>query len=409
MATVTTVTRAGTRARPTPWVRLLTFILTFACAARASAQDPATPLPTPPAPTAPTDEPRTLRDRLKEPDQAGGIHFTKHFAVVFGGIKQGSGIALGPAYSTKFADGGFLQIKGVYSIKNFKLAQVRYDSRRFWSDRGIVISRLRAQDAPELSVYQLGPLSPDLRVDFGERKTEGSTQLIVKTSPAVRVAAGFGIERYATTGGELQPEEGSEGLPDIPPLPGLGTHPWFAHTFGSIGYDTRLSPDYSRDGRFVEAVLHDYDDWHDGQASFVRFEGTAQQLVPTFARRGVIDVSMRTWLSFAEGEQSVPFFLMPTLGGGELLRAFPSYRFRDRDAMLFKGEYRWAVHDMVDVAGVYEVGKVGPAIKHLSFRDMAHSIAVGLRVHSKTSALVRADVAHGREGFGFRIGFSAGG
>ena len=38
------------------------------------------------------EEPTTMKDRLKRPpDQGGGLHFTKHFAVVFGGIKQGSG------------------------------------------------------------------------------------------------------------------------------------------------------------------------------------------------------------------------------------------------------------------------------------------------------------------------------
>lgn len=351
----------------------------------------------------------TLRERLKEPDQAGGIHLTEHFAVVFGGIKQGSGIALGPAVSTRFADGGFIQLKGVYSIKKFKLLQVRYDSRRFWSDRAIVVSRLRWQDAPKLSLYRLGPESPSARVDFGERKTEGSSQISLKILPKVRVASGFGIERYATSGGRIDLKEGDRALPEVPPVPGLGTHPWFVHTFASLGFDSRTSPDYSRSGRFLEGAIHDYHDWHDGQDSFRRFEGTAQQLLPTHGGRGVFDVAARVWLSHSSGDHSVPFFLMPTLGGGDLLRAFNSYRFRDRNAMLLKGEYRWAVHDMADVAGLYEAGKVSPTVGGLNFDQFEHSVAVGVRVHSKTSSLFRADVAHGRDGFGFRIGFNAGG
>jgi len=59
-----------------------------------------------------SSEPTKMIDWLKQPpDQGGGIHLSKHFAVVFGGIKQGSGIALGPAMSTKFANGGFAQVK----------------------------------------------------------------------------------------------------------------------------------------------------------------------------------------------------------------------------------------------------------------------------------------------------------
>src|SRR5262245_15334136 len=83
----------------------------------------------PPA-TQPSDEPNTVLEWLKQPpDQGGGLHFSKHFSVVFGGIKQGSGIALGPAVSWKFEDGGFAQIKAEYSVRKFMLLQGRYDTR----------------------------------------------------------------------------------------------------------------------------------------------------------------------------------------------------------------------------------------------------------------------------------------
>ena len=193
------------------------------------------------------------------------------------------------------------------------------------------------------------------------------------------------------------------------PPPGLGAHPLFAHGFGTLGYDTRLSPDYTRRGRFVEAELHGYSDVHGKEDSFGRFEGTAEQYIPTHGERGVIGLSARTWLSLADGARSVPFYLTPTLGGGDLLRAYPSYRFRDRHAMLLAAQYRWAVHKMVDLAGTYEVGKVAPTVGGLDFDDMAHSIAIGARVHTDKAGLIRTDVAYGREGVGFRIGFSAGG
>jgi hypothetical protein len=128
-----------------------------------------------------------------------------------------------------------------------------------------------------------------------------------------------------------------------------------------------------------------------------------------FNQKGVLDLAFHTWLSFSNSPETVPFFLMPTLGGGDFLRAFPSYRFRDRDALLLSAEYKWAVHRMADVAVLYEAGKVGPEVDNLSLQDMAHSIGLGLRVHSKTASLFRLDVAHGREGWGVRIGFSAGG
>ena len=383
-------------------VLCLAATLTAALAQGAAAQSPtATPPPEP--------ERLTWKDRLKEPDQAGGLHFTEHWAVAFGGIKKGSGVAAGPAWSTKFDNDGFVQLKAVISIRNFKLLQARYDSPRFWHDRAIVINRVRWHDAPELKLYQLGPDAPDRHVDYAERRTEASSQIVVKLRPAITTSGGFGVERFRTRADRLADLFDPSSLALVVPPPGLGARPLFAHGFATLEYDTRLSPDYTRRGRFIEGQLHGYSDVRGNEDSFGRFEGTIEQYVPTHGERGVIGVSLRTWLSLSKGARSVPFYLAPTLGGGDLLRAYNSYRFRDRHALLLKTEYRWAVHSMVDLAGTYEGGKVAPKVGGLGFDNMAHSIAIGARLHTKKTGLFRADLAYGRDGVGVAFGFSAGG
>jgi hypothetical protein len=366
-----------------------------------------------PAPP-PPQEPTTLIDRLKEPDQGGGFHLTKNFAIVFGGIKSGSGIALGPALSHKFDDGAYVQVKGVYSVKRFALLQARYDSRKFWNDRAIVTSRLRWQDAPKLKLYALGPDAPDIKVDWAEEKTEGSARIRLQLKPAVRAAAGFGVEKYETGGGRIDLADFGDtltalGLLPVAPVPGLGIRPVYAHTFFSAALDSRTSPDYSRSGRLLEAGIHDYHDLSDGQPAFGRFEAAAQQLIPTFGDKGVIDVSAQTWLSVSDAESAVPFFMMPTLGGSNYLKAYPSYRFRDRHALFLKGEFRWAVHKMIDAAGFYELGTAASRVKRLRIGDGAEAVGAGIRVHTRTSSLVDLDFAHGRDGFKFTIGFNSGG
>jgi hemolysin activation/secretion protein len=104
----------------------------------------------------------------------------------------------------------------------------------------------------------------------------------------------------------------------------------------------------------------------------------------------------------------VPFFLMPTLGGGDYLRGYSSYRFRDRNALLLQAEYRWAVHPMLDVAGLYEAGTVSPTVHGLRIKDMAQSVGGGIRVHSKTSGLLRVDLARGRDGLKLAFGVGLG-
>lgn len=399
------------RSRPIGVTLALALALSSAPAVGQTTQPPQTSQP---AQSAVGEQPSWLV-RLREPDQAGGLHFTDHWAVVFGGIKQGSGIALGPAWSTKFRDGGFVQLKGVYSIRNYKLVQLRYDTRRFWDDRAIVISRLRWQDAPKVKLYQSGIDSPDRRIDVAERKTEASTLLVVKPRPRLRAAAGFGVERYRTSTDNLAALYVPEVLATMTNLglsvapPGLGRRPLFAHAVGSFGYDSRLSPDYTREGTWLDGELHAYTDVRGNEDSFGRFEGNAEQFIPTLGGRGVVGLYGRTWISLADGLTAVPFYLMPTLGGGSLLRAFPSYRFRDRHALLLATDYRWAVHKMADVVVTYEAGKVASTVSGLSLDNMAHSIAIGIRGHTEKAGLFRADVAHGREGWGFRIGFSAGG
>jgi hypothetical protein len=343
-----------------------------------------------------------------QPDQGGGLHVTKHFALVFGGIKGGSGVAAGAAFSHNFADGAYTQLKAAYSIHHFRLLQARYDSRRFWKGRATVLSRVRWQDAPELRLFPLGQEGPELSARYGERRTEGSTQIRVQVAPLLRVASGVGIERYSITGGRIDLES-DEALASVPQLPGLGTRTSFAHTFLTAALDSRTSPDYSRSGRLIEAGIHDYRDGTGGLYSFERVDATVQQLIPTHGARGVIDLSAQTWLSRSTDAQAVPFFLMPALGGSRYLMGYEWYRFRDRNALLLKSEYRWAVHRMVDVTGVYEVGTVAPTLDGLTLSRTAWSVAGGLRVHTATSALVSLDLARGREGFGLAIGFSTGG
>jgi hypothetical protein len=105
----------------------------------------------------------------------------------------------------------------------------------------------------------------------------------------------------------------------------------------------------------------------------------------------------------------VPFFLMPTLGGGDALEAFNTYRFRDRHALWVRGEYRYALREMFDAVGFYEAGTVAPTARSLSLGQAVRDAGVGIIVHTPDATLLRLNVAHGREGFGLTILFSPGG
>ncbi|HTM26223.1 MAG TPA: hypothetical protein VL225_13585 [Vicinamibacterales bacterium] len=384
---------------------VLAALLSLGSAAALQAQDGRSPAQDPAAATPQEGTLGRYLKRVPELDQGGGLHLTKYFAVVFGDIKSGSGIALGPALSVKFADGGYAQVKAEYSLRRFRLLQARYDSPEFLGGHALISSRVRWQDAPKLSLFQLGPASPLQRAEFGERRTEASLQLEATAWRVLHVTAGGGIERYATSGGRIDLAE-DESLPAIPMMPGLGARPWFGHSFLSVALDTQPSG-YARAGTVIDAGIHDFHDAHDGTYSFRRVEAGAEHLIPF--GRSTVDLAARTWFSYTEAGKTVPFFLMPTLGGGDYLEAYRLYRFRDRNAAWVKGEYRFALHEFVDVAGFYEAGQVAPSPGTLTLARAAQSAGAGVIFHGKTSARLRFDVARGREGYGAAIGFSAGG
>ena len=340
---------------------VLVFVCVFATAAGASRAD---------AQDAPTSPDIPLADKLPPAlrkisiDRAGGVHITKLFSVVFGGIKQGSSMAEALPSATTSPDGSFVQVKGVYSIRNFKLLQARYDSKPLFHGRGLISTRVRWQDAPELSLYPLGPDSLHARAEYGERKIEWSGFLRAGLAPHLTVTAGSGLERYAMISAGFGDTDEDERLGIVPAEPGLSTQPWFVHSFASVLYNTRFAPDYSRTGHAFLAGTHLYNDMHDGQESFHGFELGASQLIPTVKTegngpndwKGALELGGRAWMTKAADGSTVPFFLMPTLGGGDyLLRLcqLPVPRSQPRSGST--AEHRWAVHKMIDrVAGLYE-------------------------------------------------------
>jgi hypothetical protein len=347
-----------------------------------------------------------LLKRVPRADEGGGFHFTRHLAVVFGGIKPGQGVALGPALSTTFADGGYAQLKGVYSVRNFALVQGRYDTRPFWHRRSMLVSRVRWQDAPDLALYQLGMDSPRDRAQYGERKSQVSTALDTRVTRMFHVSAGFGIERYAISTGSVDVGE-DHALAGVPLEPGLSTHPWFIHSAVGAVLDTRRTG-YARAGTILDAAAGDYRDRHNSTYTFQHLEGGARQFFAV-GSSGSIGVSGRAWFSHAGEGHMVPFYLMPTLGGGDALEAFNTYRFRDRNAFWLRGEYRHAVREMIDAVGFYEAGTVAPTARSLSLGRGARDAGAGIIVHTRDAELLRFNVAYGREGVGVTILFTPGG
>jgi hypothetical protein len=341
--------------------------------------------------------------RFKGNDE--GIRAVPGIAVTFGGIKAGSGFALGPAGGYTFPDGSFVHAKAVYSIRNYKLLQALYQARPLADGRLLINGRVRWHDAPNGPVFAVGPESPNASAEYDEQRTEVSAQALARPVRFIRLSAGSGWEEYHASGGAMAVTE-NESPAFLPPLPGLDAGPKYAHTYGSAALDSRESPGYSRSGTLVQGSFHDFRALDNQPYSFHRAEGVAQQLIPVLSGNMVFDLSARVWSTSPDDGDVVPFFLLPSLGGSDFLRGFPSYRFRDRDAMLLTAQYRWYVQEYVDGVLFYEAGKVAPAFGDLDLTDLENSYGIGLYFHSARSTLLRLELARSREGLRFIFGFS---
>jgi outer membrane protein assembly factor BamA len=132
----------------------------------------------------------------------------------------------------------------------------------------------------------------------------------------------------------------------------------------------------------------------------------ARQLIPVLRGNWVFDLSLRASTTTAADGDTVPFFLMPTLGGGSALRGYGNYRFRDRNALLFTAEYRWYAQEFVEMALFYDAGKVERRRADLDFDGLKSNVGIGLRLHTPGTTLARLELARGNEGFRLIISFS---
>jgi hypothetical protein len=356
------------------------------------------------AATAAARPPNWVEKRLLQIEQAGGLGVTNGWFVTFGDIKTGSGFAGGPAYGKLFDNGTLLYAKAGYSIRNFKMAQLSVRAPAAAAGRLTIDGRLRWQDAPTLPFYPIGPDSEKSRFDFSETMTEVSGQAKFRPVRFVRLEGGAGYEDYKTSTLELTRPAPNSQL-QLLFVPGVGEDPAYVRSHVTGALDSRTGPGYSRRGTLLQATLHDYRQQSGDSYSFRRVDALAEQYVPILHGNWVLYFRLRTSTTHTSDGNTVPFFLMPYLGGNDL-RGFANYRFRDRHSLLFTAEYRWYVQEFVDMAIFYDAGKVVPDRSQLDFDNLESSVGAGIRFHGPQTTAIRMEVAHSREGWRFIFGFS---
>src|SRR5262249_397280 len=140
--------------------------------------------------------------------------------------------------------------------------------------------------------------------------------------------------------------------------PSRTLNPNYARTHAFVEVDSRTSPDYSRSGGLYRLEFSDYRQTNSGANSFRRIHAQPQRFVPILRENWVIALRALASTTDNAAGDSVPFSFMPALGGSHALRGYSYWRFRDRNRLLFSGEYRWTAGPFVDMAVFMDAGKV---------------------------------------------------
>jgi hypothetical protein len=315
---------------------------------------------------------------------------------LFGSVYSGGGFTLGAGYRQFYGDRTHADVKGMYSLKGYKLIELSSDSWGHADGRLDLHARAGWRDATQVAFHGIGMDSAEDRTDFRMKQSYVGGDIAARPGGFTIFGAGMSYEDFSL-------EEGTGSVPSIEDVftpataPGLGASPTYVHLVASGGIDWRPSPGYARRGGLYSVTYHNYND-SDDTYSFDRVDGEIVQHIPILRENWVISLHglVQTTL---DDDDLVPYFLMPSLGSGSTLRGYSSWRFRDRHSLLMSAEWRWIPNRLgLDMAIFYDTGKVTPRFDDISLEGLKSDVGIGIRFHSPLATPLRIELAKGSEG-----------
>jgi hypothetical protein len=322
----------------------------------------------------------------------------------FGDMITGAGwLSGGPGYRHWFMqDRVFMDVSAAVSWRMYKMAQARVEMPKLARNRITAGAQVRWQDLTQVTYFGTGPES--LTANRSEYRLENANVLgyiVGKPNQWLSITGKAGwLTRPSLNapGGTFE-----RGYPDAAtvfpddPVYTLAQQPEFFYEEASVKADTRDHRGYPSAGGVYQAIVARYADRGTEMFGFQRYEAEGAHFFPLAANR-IVAVA-HGWLvgSRADAGQTVPFYLQPSLGGSNSLRAYESYRFHDRNLLLVNAELRVRLFTHIDWAMFADAGNVAPTIGDLNLDRRAYGI--GFRVHNERSTIARIDAAHGDEGW----------
>jgi hypothetical protein len=316
----------------------------------------------------------------------------------FSNAYSGGGFAFGAGYAHHVSPYNMFDVRASYTLKGYKRAEAEFTAPRLFHRRAALSVLGGWREATQVGFYGTGMgTAKEDRTNFDFQQPYGSAALILwPTRRLLMLRGGVELSEWSQRPGEGRaPSVETAYTPAT--LPGLASRTTYLHTDGTVGFDWRPSAGYARRGGFYGVTLHDYHDT-DQQFGFDQLNYEAIQHLPILRDTWAISLHALAQTAFHKSDQQIPFFLLPSAGGGSTLRGYSSWRFRDQNSLVVQAEWRIMASRFLDTAVFYDAGKVAARWQDLDLDGMKSDYGFGVRFHGPVSTPLRIELARSREG-----------
>ena len=326
------------------------------------------------------------------------VNGTAKWHPFFQNAYKGGGFAPGVGYTQHLSPYSTLDVRGSYSIRSYKLAEAEFVSPRLFHRRGELSIIGGWKEATQVGFYGLGmDTSSSQRANFAFQQPYAGARLTLRpTRRMLTLRGGMDVSHWSF----IDPGGTSPAVDDVytpESLAGVGSDTTYLHSAASVGFDWRPAAAYTHRGGYYGITVHDYRD-NDSRFGFRQLDYDVIQHVPLLRDTWVVSLHGLASTAWDKDDQEIPFYMLPSLGGGSNLRGYSSWRFRDRNSLLLQAEWRIIVNRFVDTAVFYDTGKVAAHARDLDFTGLEHDYGFGARFHTPFATVLRIDVARSTEG-----------